>query len=96
MRDGAQPQFDPKAIGQKLLSRALRQVIGPRTQRRRRLHAGANAARRHSWGQLRPCRFATNRTDQLMPLIHGDVGLDRRDLGHLVPLGLRILPLPGG
>ena len=43
--DGPQPQRHPKERFQQVLGRALREVIGPRAQRRRRLERGGQSRR---------------------------------------------------
>ena len=68
-------------------------MIGPRTQGRNRLDPRTEAPRRHARGHLRTGLLTTGRTDQAVQLILGHDGLHRRDLGHLMPLGLGILPL---
>ena len=84
----SQTQRHAKQIPPDALGRALRQVIGPRAQRRDDLHAWPKFPHGDADRQLSPCHFATGGADQAMQLVLGHHRRHGRHLCHRMPLGL--------
>ena len=95
LQGGARPQphLDAKQVLQGALRGPFRQMIGPCAQGRDRLDARAESPHWHTRGRLRAGLLAAGRTDQAVQLILSHDRLHGRDLGHLMPLGVRNLPL---